>query len=87
MKEPVGVVGCITPWNYPLHQVVCKIAPALAAGCTVVLKPAELAPLSAFILAEAAREIGLPAGVLNVVSGPGRVVGEAIVVASRRSTW
>ena len=52
VKEPVGVVGCITPWNYPLHQVVCKIAPALAAGCTVVLKPAELAPLSAFILAE-----------------------------------
>ncbi len=55
VKEPIGVVGCITPWNYPLHQVVCKIAPALAAGCTVVLKPAELAPLSAFILAEAAR--------------------------------
>jgi aldehyde dehydrogenase (NAD+) len=78
VKEPVGVVGAITPWNYPLHQVVCKIAPALAAGCTVVLKPAELAPLSAFHLAEAAHEIGLPAGVLNVVSGPGRVVGEAI---------
>jgi aldehyde dehydrogenase (NAD+) len=78
VKEPVGVVGCITPWNYPLHQVVCKIAPALAAGCTVILKPAELAPLSAFMLADAAREIGLPAGVLNVVSGPGRVVGEAI---------
>jgi aldehyde dehydrogenase (NAD+) len=78
VKEPVGVVGAITPWNYPLHQVVCKIAPALAAGCTVVLKPAELAPLSAFHLAEAAREIGLPAGVLNVVSGQGRVVGEAI---------
>ena len=78
VKEPIGVVGCITPWNYPLHQVVCKIAPALAAGCTVVLKPAELAPLSAFILAEAAREIGLPAGALNVVSGQGRVVGEAI---------
>jgi aldehyde dehydrogenase (NAD+) len=78
VKEPVGVVGAITPWNYPLHQVVCKIAPALAAGCTVVLKPAELAPLSAFHLADAAREIGLPAGVLNVVSGQGRVVGEAI---------
>ena len=78
VKEPVGVVGCITPWNYPLHQVVCKIAPALAAGCTVVLKPAELAPLSAFILAECAVEVGLPAGVLNVVSGQGRVVGEAI---------
>jgi aldehyde dehydrogenase (NAD+) len=78
-KEPVGVVGCITPWNYPLHQIVCKIAPALAAGCTVVLKPAELAPLSAFFLAEAAHEIGLPKGVFNLVSGAGRVVGEAIV--------
>src|SRR6478752_8846946 len=54
IKEPIGVVGCITPWNYPLHQTVCKIAPALAAGCTVVLKPAEMAPLSAFALAEAA---------------------------------
>ena len=79
IKEPVGVVGCITPWNYPLHQIVCKIAPALAAGCTVVLKPAEMAPVSAFMLAEAAHEIGLPAGVLNIVSGSGRVVGEAIV--------
>ncbi len=79
VKEPVGVVGCITPWNYPLHQVVCKIAPALAAGCTVVLKPAELAPLSAGVLAEAAHEIGLPAGVLNIVFGEGKVVGEAIV--------
>ena len=67
IKEPIGVVGCITPWNYPLHQIVCKIAPALAAGCTVVLKPAEMAPVSAFMLAEAAHEIGLPAGVLNIV--------------------
>ena len=79
IKEPVGVVGCITPWNYPLHQIVCKIAPALAAGCTIVLKPAEMAPVSAFMLAEAAHEIGLPAGVLNIVSGSGQVVGEAIV--------
>ena len=79
VKEAVGVVGCVTPWNYPLHQVVAKIAPALAAGCTVVLKPAELAPLSALMLAEAAHEIGLPAGVFNVVCGSGRVVGEAIV--------
>ncbi len=79
IKEPIGVVGCITPWNYPLHQIVCKIAPALAAGCTVVLKPAEMAPVSAFMLAEAAHEIGLPAGVLNIVAGSGRVVGEAIV--------
>ena len=79
IKEPVGVVGCVTPWNYPLHQIVCKIAPAFAAGCTIVLKPAEIAPLSAFFLAEAAHEIGLPAGVFNVVGGSGRVVGEAIV--------
>ena len=79
IKEPIGVVGCITPWNYPLHQIVCKVAPALAAGCTVVLKPAEMAPLSAFMLADAAHEIGLPPGVLNIVSGSGRVVGEAIV--------
>ena len=79
IKEPIGVVGCITPWNYPLHQIVCKIAPAIAAGCTVVLKPAEMAPISAFMLAEAAHEIGLPAGVLNIVAGSGRIVGEAIV--------
>jgi acyl-CoA reductase-like NAD-dependent aldehyde dehydrogenase len=79
VREPVGVVGCITPWNYPLHQVVAKVAPALAAGCTVVLKPAELAPLSALMLADAAYEIGLPAGVYNVVCGSGRIVGEAIV--------
>ncbi|HEX8029139.1 MAG TPA: aldehyde dehydrogenase family protein, partial [Vicinamibacterales bacterium] len=79
IKEPLGVVGCVTPWNYPLHQVVCKIAPAFAAGCTIVLKPAEMAPLSAFMLAEAALEIGLPKGVINIVSGSGRVVGEAII--------
>jgi acyl-CoA reductase-like NAD-dependent aldehyde dehydrogenase len=79
IREPIGVVGCITPWNYPLHQIVAKVAPAMAAGCTVVLKPAELAPLSALMLADAAHEIGLPAGVLNVVCGAGRVVGEAIV--------
>jgi acyl-CoA reductase-like NAD-dependent aldehyde dehydrogenase len=79
VKEPIGVVGCITPWNYPLHQVVCKIAPALAAGCTVVLKPAELAPLSAAVLAEAAHAVGFPAGVLNIVFGEGAVVGEALV--------
>jgi acyl-CoA reductase-like NAD-dependent aldehyde dehydrogenase len=79
VKEPVGVVGCITPWNYPLHQIVAKVAPAMAAGCTVVLKPAELAPLSALMLADAAHEISLPAGVFNVICGSGRVVGEAIV--------
>lgn len=79
VKEPVGVVGAITPWNYPLHQVVAKVAPALAAGCTVVLKPSEIAPLSAFVLAEIFDEIGLPPGVFNLVTGTGPVVGEAIV--------
>jgi aldehyde dehydrogenase (NAD+) len=78
-KEPVGVVGCITPWNYPLHQIALKVAPALAAGCTVVLKPSEVAPFSAWVLAEIIDEIGLPAGVFNLVSGTGPVVGEAIV--------
>jgi betaine-aldehyde dehydrogenase len=79
VKEPVGVVGCITPWNYPLHQVAAKVAPALAAGCTVVLKPSEVAPLSAFILAEIIDGVGLPAGVFNLVSGDGPTVGEALV--------
>jgi len=79
VREPIGVVGCITPWNYPLHQVVAKVAPALTAGCTVVLKPAAAAPLSAFILADIVEEVGLPAGVFNLVSGAGRVVGEALV--------
>ncbi len=78
VREPVGVVGCITPWNYPLHQVVAKIAPALAAGCTVVLKPSEVAPLTAFILAEIMDEAGLPSGVFNLVTGLGPVVGEAL---------
>ena len=78
VKEPIGVVGCITPWNFPLHQVICKIAPALAAGCTVVLKPSEVAPLTAFVLAEIIADIGLPAGVFNLVTGYGPVVGEAI---------
>jgi acyl-CoA reductase-like NAD-dependent aldehyde dehydrogenase len=79
IKEPVGVVACITPWNYPLHQVVLKVAPALAAGCTIVLKPSELAPLTAWILAEVINDVGLPAGVFNLVSGTGAVVGEALV--------
>lgn len=78
VREPVGVVGAITPWNYPLHQIMAKVAPALAAGCTVVLKPSEVAPLNAFLLAQACESIGLPPGVLNVVSGYGPVVGEAI---------
>jgi acyl-CoA reductase-like NAD-dependent aldehyde dehydrogenase len=79
IREPAGVAACITPWNYPLHQVVAKVAPALAAGCTVVLKPSELAPGSAFILAEIVHEAGLPAGVFNLVTGTGEVLGEALV--------
>src|SRR5262249_11043725 len=78
VKEPIGVVGLITPWNFPLHQVVNKVAPALAAGCTVVLKPSEVAPLTAFILAEICHDVGLPAGVFNLVTGYGPTVGEAI---------
>src|SRR5437763_5019786 len=78
VKEPIGVVGAITPWNYPLNQIVAKVAPALAAGCTVVLKPSEVAPLNAFLLADAIDEAGVPAGVFNLVSGIGPVVGEAI---------
>jgi aldehyde dehydrogenase (NAD+) len=78
VREPVGVVGAITPWNYPLHQVVAKVAAALAAGCTVVLKPSEVAPLAAYELAGIFHEIGLPAGVFNLVSGTGPVTGEAI---------
>jgi acyl-CoA reductase-like NAD-dependent aldehyde dehydrogenase len=78
VQEPVGVVAAITPWNYPLHQVAAKVAPALACGCTVVLKPSELAPLSAFVLAEIMEEVGLPAGVFNLVSGTGPEVGEVL---------
>ncbi len=78
VREPVGVVAAITPWNYPLHQIVCKLAPALAAGCTVVVKPSEIAPLNAFLLADAVHEAGLPAGAFNLVSGTGPVVGEAL---------
>lgn len=78
VKEAVGVVGCITPWNFPLHQVIAKVAPALAAGCTVVLKPSEVAPLTAFILAEIVHDAGLPAGVFNLVTGLGPIVGEAL---------
>jgi betaine-aldehyde dehydrogenase len=79
MREPVGVVGAITPWNYPLHQIALKVAPALAAGCTVVLKPSEVAPFNAFILAEVAEAAGLPKGVLNIVTGTGAAAGEALV--------
>ena len=78
VREAIGVVGCITPWNYPLHQIALKVAPALAAGNTVVVKPSEVAPINAFILAEVIHEAGLPAGVFNLVTGVGPVVGEAI---------
>jgi aldehyde dehydrogenase (NAD+) len=78
VREPVGVVGCITPWNYPLHQICAKVAPALAAGCTVVVKPSEITPLNAFVLAEIIDDVGLPAGVFNLVPGLGPTVGEAM---------
>ena len=77
-KEPIGVCGLITPWNWPMNQVVCKVAPALAAGCTVVLKPSELAPLSAYLFAQILDEAGVPPGVFNLVNGDGPTVGAAI---------
>jgi acyl-CoA reductase-like NAD-dependent aldehyde dehydrogenase len=80
VREPVGVVAAITPWNYPLYQVSLKVGAALAAGCTVVLKPSEVAPINAFILADIIDEVGLPKGVFNLITGLGPVVGEAIVV-------
>jgi len=79
VREPVGVVGAITPWNYPLHQIALKVAPALAAGCTVVLKPSEVAPFNAFLLAEVIESAGLPKGVFNLVTGSGSQAGEALV--------
>ncbi len=78
LREAAGVVGAITPWNYPLHQIAAKVAPALAAGCTVVLKPSEVTPLNAFVLAEIIDAAGAPPGVFNLVTGIGPVVGEAI---------
>lgn len=77
-REPIGVCGLITPWNWPLYQITAKVAPALAAGCTVVLKPSELAPLSALLFAEIVCDAGIPAGVFNLVSGTGPEVGEAL---------
>ena len=76
--EPVGVVGMITPWNWPINQIACKVAPALAAGCTMVLKPSEIAPLNGMLLAEVLHEAGVPAGVFNLVNGDGPTVGEAM---------
>jgi aldehyde dehydrogenase (NAD+) len=77
-REPIGVCGLITPWNFPVNQVVCKVVPALAAGCTMVLKPSEVSPISALIIAEIVHEAGVPAGVFNLVNGTGAVVGQAI---------
>ena len=78
VKEPAGVCGFITPWNWPLNQIACKVAPAIAAGCTMVLKPSEIAPISGYILAEIIAKSGLPAGVFNLVNGDGPTVGAAI---------
>jgi len=78
VREAIGVVGCITPWNFPLSQITLKIAPAMAAGCTVVLKPSEIAPVNAMILAEIIHEAGLPPGVFILVNGMGPVVGEVL---------
>jgi aldehyde dehydrogenase (NAD+) len=77
-REPIGVCGLITPWNWPVNQIMCKVAPALAAGCTMVLKPTEVAPLNAIIIAEILHDAGVPAGVFNLVNGDGPTVGTAI---------
>lgn len=82
IKEPIGVCAFITPWNFPLHQIIGKVAPAIAAGCTMILKPSKEAPLSAFILAEIFDEIGLPAGVFNLVTGHGSEIGEYLAAHS-----
>ncbi len=79
VREPIGVCGLITPWNWPLNQIACKVAPALAAGCTMVLKPSEVAPLNAMLLAEILHDAGVPPGVFNLVNGDGPTVGQAIV--------
>ena len=78
VREPIGVVGAITPWNYPLYLIICKVVPAIAAGCTVVLKPSEITPLNAYLLTEVFDEVGLPKGVFNLVVGTGPEVGAAI---------
>src|SRR5580692_431110 len=77
-REPIGVVGLITPWNWPINQIVCKVAPSIAAGCTMVLKPSEVAPLNAVIWSEVMHAAGVPAGVYNMVQGEGGVVGSAM---------
>jgi aldehyde dehydrogenase (NAD+) len=81
-KEPIGVCGLITPWNWPMNQIACKVAPALAAGCTMVLKPSEVAPLSAYLFAQILHEAAVPPGVFNLVNGDGPTVGAAIATHS-----
>ena len=78
LKEPIGVCGLITPWNWPLNQIACKVAPAIAAGCTIVLKPSEISPFSALLFAQVMHEAGVPAGVFNLVNGTGESVGAAL---------
>jgi aldehyde dehydrogenase (NAD+) len=78
VKEPIGVCGLITPWNWPINQIACKVAPAIAVGCTVVLKPSEIAPLSAYVFTQAMQEAGVPEGVFNMINGDGIGVGTAI---------
>ncbi|MDM3870109.1 aldehyde dehydrogenase family protein [Porticoccus sp. W117] len=78
VKEPIGVCGFICPWNWPMNQIVCKVAPAIAAGCTMVVKPSEETPLSAMLFTEVVHQAGIPAGVYNVINGPGSVVGEVL---------
>jgi aldehyde dehydrogenase (NAD+) len=78
LREPVGVCSLISPWNWPMNQVIVKVAPALAAGCTMVLKPSQYSPLSALLVAEAAHAAGIPAGVFNLVNGPGAALGAAL---------
>ena len=84
VKEPAGVVGMITPWNWPLNQIACKVAPAIATGCTMVLKPSEIAPLNAILFAEVLHDAGVPAGVFNLVNGDGPTVGARLIAPRRR---
>ena len=78
VREPIGVCGLITPWNWPMNQIACKVGPALAAGCTMILKPSEIAPFDALIFAEVLHAAGVPAGVFNLVNGDGPGVGTAL---------
>jgi aldehyde dehydrogenase (NAD+) len=85
LREPIGVCGLITPWNWPIYQITAKVAPAIAAGCTVVLKPSELSPLSALLFAQILHDAGTPPGVFNLVMGTGEAVGAAIAAQQQRA--